>query len=378
MEVEFTEYQKMLRNSIHDFLTAECDKSKVRELEEDELGYSPEHWRKIADLGWLGLVIPEDYGGMGMTFQDLTIILEETGRNIFPSPFFCTMVGGCLPLLEAGNEEQKNEFLPKIVNGELIFSFALLEENGLYDAADINTTVVTKGDSFVINGTKLFVEMAHVADYLICATRTEEGGLPEDGITLFIVSAKTPGLHYEVIPTMGMDKLCEVRFEDVVVPKQNMLGEQNKGWPILENIIRKGAIAKCAESVGAMQACLDMSVAYAKERVQYERPIGAFQGLQWWMADMYVSCETSKYLLYKVAWMESLGLPCTKEVSAAKAYINEKCKWVVQKTVQLHGAIGTTRDHDAGLYFRRGKTASIAFGDTDYHREIVATTMGLS
>ncbi len=377
MEVEFTEDQRMLRKATSEFLVTECPKDKVRELEEDEAVYSPELWKKIADLGWLGLVIPEEYSGMGASFQDLTIILEQMGKNIFPGPFFCTVVEASFPILDAGSEEQKREFLPKIASGELIFTMTLLEASGVYDAYGVTTKAIAKGDGFVINGTKLFVEMAHVANYLICVTRTKEGASPEDGITLFIVDAASPGIHCEVMPTMGMDKLCEVRFEDVAVPRKNMLGELDKGWPIVEMVLRRGAIAKCAESVGGMQASFDMAVSYTKERVQYERPIGAYQALQHWMADMYIATETSKNLLYEVAWMESEGLPCAKEVAMAKAYVNECYKEVSRLAVRLHGAIGTTRDHDIGLYFRRGKTASIAFGDTDYHREIVASKIGL-
>ncbi|MDY7018967.1 MAG: acyl-CoA dehydrogenase family protein, partial [Chloroflexota bacterium] len=255
MEISFTEEQEMLRQTTRDFLTKECPKTEVRRLEEDEdKGYSTELWRGIAELGWMGLVIPEEYGGMGMTFQDLTIILEEVGRNILPGPFFCTVVEGIIPILDVGSEEQKKEYLPRIAGGEAIFTMALLETGGENNASGIAARAVPKNDSFIINGTKLFVEMAHIADYLICVTRTNERTSPEDGITLFIVDAKTPGIHYEVMPTIGMDKLCEVNFKDVVVPKKNVLGEIDKGWPIVTRVVRKAAIAKCAESIGGMQA----------------------------------------------------------------------------------------------------------------------------
>jgi alkylation response protein AidB-like acyl-CoA dehydrogenase len=229
----------------------------------------------------------------------------------------------------------------------------------------------------VINGTKLFVEMAHIADYLICVTRTKAVASPEDGITLFIVDAKNSGIHCEVMPTIGMDKLCEVRFENVAVPKKNMLGELDKGWPIVVKVLEKAAIAKCAESIGGLQASLDMTVAYMKERVQYERPIGAFQALQHMAADMLIRMETSKYLVYEAAWMESENLPCAKEVAMAKAYVNEAYKKVTERAVALHGGIGTTRDHDIGLYYRRAKAADIAFGDSDLQRESVASKIGL-
>ena len=367
----------MLRKTTSDFLANECPKTKVRELEEDEKGYSPEMWRKMADLGWMGLVIPEEYGGMGMTFQDLTIMLEQMGRNILPGPFFCTVVEGGLPILDAGSEDQKRNFLPKIASGEFIFTMAFLETSGTYKASGVATEAIPRGDDFIINGTKLFVEMAHIANYLITVTRTKQGASPEDGITIFVVDATTPGIHYEIIPTIGMDKLCEVRFENVAVAKKNMLGKLDKGWLIIQRVLEKGAIAKSAESIGGIQECLDMTVAYCKERVQYDRPIGAFQALQHMMADMWVALETARYLVYEAAWMESEGFPCAKEAAMAKAYVNEAYREVSRLAVRLHGGIGTTRDHDISLYYRRAKAADIAFGDSDFHREIVADKIGL-
>ena len=376
MDLRFTEAQEILRKMARDFLTTECPKTLVRELEQSEKGYSPELWKKMAELGWMGLIIPEEYEGMGYTFQDLTVLVEEIGRNILPGPFLSTITS-TFPILEAGTEEQKKEFLPQIARGELILTTALLETEGTFAATGITTKATAKGDNFIINGTKLFVEMAHVADYIICATRTKNGGAPEEGITLFIVDSKTPGIHREVIPTMAMDKQCEVRFEDVTVPKKNMLGNIDKGWAIIEMLLRKGAIVKCAESVGAVQTCVEMTVAYSKERVQYERPIGAFQALQHIMADMWTSMETARYLLYYVAWLESEGMPCAKQASMAKAYINEVYKNVSKWAVRLFGAIGTTYDHDIPLYYRRSKAADIAFGGTDFHKELVAQGIGL-
>ena len=377
MELEFTEEQEMLRKTVRDFLTTECPKTKVRELEEDEKGYSPEIWKGMADLGWMGLIIPEEYGGMGMTFQDLTIVLEEMGRNILPGPFFCTVIGGSMPIIDVGSEEQKKEFLPKIASGEKIYTLAFLEANAKYDASGINVKAMSKNDSFVINGTKLFVEMAHVADYIICVTRTKEEASPEDGITLFIVDAKTSGLHCEIMPTIGMDKLCELRFEDVVVPKKNMLGELDKGWPIAMKVLEKATIAKCVESLGGLQASHDMTIAYMKERIQYERPIGAFQALQHMAANMLIRVETSKYLICEAAWMESEHIPCAKEAAMAKAYVNEAYKEVTERAIALHAGIGTSREHDIGLYYRRAKAADVAFGGSDFQRDLVASKIGL-
>jgi alkylation response protein AidB-like acyl-CoA dehydrogenase len=377
MDLRLTETQEILKKMARDFLTTECPKTLVRKLEQSEEGYSPELWKKMAELGWMGLIIPEEYGGMGYTFQDLVVLLEEVGRNILPGPLIATITS-TFPILEAGTEEQKKELLPKIVQGELILTTALLEGEGVFDAYGIAVKATAKGNDFVINGTKLFVEMAHIANYMLCMTRTEDGSSPEKGITLFIVDSKTPGISCEVMPTTAGDKLCEVRFKDVNVPKKNILGKIHEGWPIVEMILRKGAVAKCAESLGAIETCVEMTVAYSKERVQYERPIGAFQAVQHKIADMWTAMETSRYLIYEAAWMESEGFPCAKEASMAKAYVNEIYKDVAKWAVRLHGAIATSADHDIPLYYRRSKAADIAFGSTDFHREIVAQKIGLA
>lgn len=374
MDLRFTEAQEILKKAARDFLTTECPKTLIRELEKSEKGYSPELWKKMAELGWMGLVIPEQYEGIGYTFQDLTVLLEEVGKNILPGPLITNVISS-FAIMEAGTEEQKKEFLPKISSGEMILTLALLEAEGTFEPSGISLKATPKGEDFTLNGTKLFVEMAHVANSMICVARTKEG--TDKGITLFLVDSKTPGIHCEVMPTIGADKLCEVRFENVSVPKKNMLGKIDAGWPIVEMMLRKGSIAKAAESVGAMQTCVDMTVAYSKERVQYERPIGAFQALQHLMANMWTSMQTSRYLVYQAASMESAGHPAAKEASLAKAYVNEAYKDVGQWAIRLHGGIATSYDHDIPLYYRRSLAATSAFGGTEFHRELVAQKIGL-
>ncbi|TET57392.1 MAG: acyl-CoA dehydrogenase, partial [Dehalococcoidia bacterium] len=242
MDLRYTEEQEILRQTARDFLATECPKTLVRELEQSERGYSPELWKKMAELGWMGLIIPEEYEGIGYTFQDLAVLLEEMGRNILPGPFVATITS-TFPILEAGTEEQKKELLPKIAQGELILTTALLESDGVFDASGIAVKATPKGDDFIINGTKLFVDVAHVASRIICVTRTKEGTAPEKGITLFIVESTTPGISCEVMPTTAQDKLCEVRLENVSVARKNVLGKIDEGWPIVEMMLRKGAIA---------------------------------------------------------------------------------------------------------------------------------------
>lgn len=371
MNLDFTDEQIMLKNSARNFLSAECPADKVRELEEDEKGYSPAMWKKMADLGWMGLVIPEEYDGMEMEFFDLIILLEEVGRSLLPGPFFSTVLLGSVPLVMAGSEEQKQEYLPMIANGEAIFTMALLEENASYTPSGINMKADASGDNYILNGTKFFAGYAHVADYIICAART--GG----GITLFIVDAKSPGLTCEVMPSIGEDKQCEVIFENVSVPKSSILGEVDKGWDIISEVLEKAAIAKCAEMVGGCEIALEMTNTYSKERIQYGRAIANFQVLQHYMANMLIHLETTRNLAYQAAWMKSEGMPCSELIAAAKDRANEAYKFITERGVHIHGAIGTTKEMDISLYFRRAVAASYAFGDTNHQREVIVTRLGL-
>jgi alkylation response protein AidB-like acyl-CoA dehydrogenase len=377
MNLDLTEEQEMLRTMARDFLAKECPKTLVRELEDDDKGYSPDLWRKMADLGWMGLVLPEEYGGMDMEYLDLIILIQEMGRNILPGPYFSTVVLASLPILWAGTDDQKQKFLPKIAGGDMILTMALHEPNARYDAAGVEAKASPQGDSFLISGTKMFVENAHIADHLICVTRTTAGASPEDGITLFLVDAKTPGITCEVVPTMADDKLCEVVFDNVSVPKENMLGQLDKGWDIVARALEHATMAKCAEMVGGAEAVLDMTLEYVKERVQYGKPIGSFQVIQHYCANMWTDVAASRNLLYKVAWDLGEGLPASAEIAMAKGWINQAYKFVTERAIQCHGAIGLTRDHDVGLYYRRAKAGELAFGDTDFQRELVARHMGL-
>ncbi len=377
MNFNFSEEQEMLKTMARDFLTDKCPKTLVREMEEDEKGYSPELWQEMVELGWMGLVFPEEYGGSGMSFLDLAVLLEEIGRACLPGPFFSTMVLGGLPILNAGSDEQKLEYLPKIAKGEAIFTLALTEASARYDASSIAVKATTDGDTYIINGTKFFVPDAHIADYLLCVARTTEQTEAESGITVFIVDARSPGISHTVLKTMAGDKLCEVVFDQVRVPKKNILGQPDQGWEVAQRIIEQAAVAECCIMVGAMQQALEMTVNYAKERKQYDRPIGSFQVIQHYCANMATDVDGSRFSTYEAAWKLNQGLSCTKEVAIAKAWTGEALERVITLAHQIHGAIGCTIDHDLQFYTRRGKAAALSFGDGDFYREIVAQEMGL-
>ena len=377
MDLSLSEEQEMLKKMARDFLSDKFPKTVVKEIEESEPGYSPELWSEMAELGWMGLVFPEEYGGGDMSFLDLAVLLEEIGRACLPGPYFSTVILGGLTILDVGSEEQKQEYLPKIANGEAIFTLALTESSARYDAAAIEVKATASDDAYILSGTKLFVPDAHIADYILCVARTDEKAKAEDGITIFIVDAKSPGISYTVLKTIANDKLCEVVFDKVRVPKENILGGLNQGWSEVRKIIERAAVAKCCEMVGCIQQALDMTIDYAKERKQYDRPIGSFQVIQHYCADMATDVEGTRLGTYQAAWMLKEGLPCTLEVAVAKAWAGEACQRVMALAHQIHGAIGCTIDHDLQYYTRRTKAAEVTFGDANFYRSIVAQEMGL-
>ena len=377
MDFSLTEEQEMLRDMARNFLATECPKSLVREMVEDERGYPPELWQKMADLGWLGLVIPEEYGGSGANLFDLAIILEEMGRALLPGPFLSTVVLGGLTLLEAGSNEQKQEFLSRLAKGDLLLTLALTEPSDKYSADGIQTKATQKNGTFYIQGTKLFVPDAHVSDYLICAARTEETEVAEDGVTLFLVDSKTPGIACTLLKTIAGDKQCEVIFDNVKVPSKSILGSLNKGWPVIEKVMEKAAVARCAQMLGGMRQVLEMTVDYAKTRMAFGRPIGSFQAVAFPCADMLTDVEGAAFITYEAAWRLGQGLPATQEAAMAKAWISEKFRAATTVSHEIHGAVAFEDTHDLGLYFKCAKAWELSLGDADFHLDIIAKAVGI-
>jgi len=376
MDFGLSEEQVMLKTSARDFLENECPKQLVREMMEDDRGYSLDLWKKMADLGWLGLVFPEEYDGVGSGFLDLAVLLEEMGRALVPGPFIPTVVLAGRPILAAGTPEQKRRFLPGIARGESILTLALTEADGRLDAGGINTAARLDKDDFIIEGTKLFVPDAHVADYFLCVARTAAGNTPEEGITLILVDARTPGVHIEVLNTLAGEKLCEVIFRHVIVPKENVLGEIDNGWPIVESILVEASVAECCWIAGGARWALEDNIQYAKDRIQFGRPIGSFQIIQHKCVDMTGEVEGATSIAYYAAWAVSESDPeAPLAASVAKAYCSDIYKHVTAEGIQIHGGVGFTWDHDMHLYYRRAKSSEVAWGDSHYHRELVARTL---
>ncbi len=374
MNYELNEEQRMIKDSANRFLAESCSSDFVRKMEEDEKGYTPEFWNKMAELGWMGLPFPEEVGGSGMTFFDLAVLLTEMGYFCAPGPFFSTVVLGGLAVLEAGSDEQKKRILSELAVGNRILTLAWLEESGSWGPAGIQFRAKPEGGGFSLSGTKLFVPDAHVADTILVAARTGDG--PEE-VSLFEVDAKASGVGITLLDSFGGDKLCEVAFEDVKVPEENLLGAAGGAWPVLKNTLLKAAVGKAAQMDGASQMALKFAVDYVKERVQFGKLIGTFQAVQFHCADMLTYADTIHFMTCHAAWKIAEGLPFEEEASMCKAWVSDSHRSLVGLSHQVLGGVAFMEEHDLQLYYRRAKAAELAFGDASLHRERVAQSMGL-
>ncbi len=366
MNIDFNEEQEMLKKMAREFLTTKCPGVLVREMIEDERGYPPSLWKEISELGWVGLAFPSKYGGADGSFLDLSILLEEMGRACFPGPFFSTVVLAGMAILHGGTEEQKKELLSKLCKGELIATLALTEAEFNFDSSGVKMKAVAEGDSFILNGTKMFVTDAHIADLLICAARTN------NGITVFLVDGKSPGIQTTLLKAVDGSKLCEVAFKNVKVPAKNMLGKLDKGWEIIDKILPLAAVARSAEMLGGAQRILELTIQYSNDRRQFGRLIGTFQAIQHHCANMAIDVDGMKMTTYQAAWMLSENLPSRKEVAIAKGWASDAFKRVALLGLKVHGGMGFMEDHDISIFYRKALTYENSFGDAEFHRKAIA------
>jgi alkylation response protein AidB-like acyl-CoA dehydrogenase len=379
MNFGFSEEQELLRATARKFFENECPSTFVRDRMAEPAGMTDDFWTKLAEQGWLGLVYPEDVGGVGLGFVDLTVLMEEMGRASMPGPFFSTVLLGGLAVLEGGSSAQKKEWLSKVAAGQAKLALAWTEPSARWDAAGVTVTAREAGSGFTLSGTKLFVLDAHLADAIVVVARTRESARPEDGITLFLVPRNTPGIEVKLLPTMDQTrKQCEVTLKDVRVPADAILGGKDQGWAPLQRVVDRATVALCAEMCGGAQRVLDMTTEYAKIRIAFGKPIGAYQGVKHRAADMLVEVENAKSLTYYAAWAVDENSPeASLAVSMAKAYVSDAFRRVAGAGIQLHGGIGFTWEHDLHLYFKRAKNSEFTFGDATYHRERVAQLINL-
>jgi alkylation response protein AidB-like acyl-CoA dehydrogenase len=379
MDFSLTEEQEMLRTSARDFLENECSEAVVRETIRRQEGYSPDIYRKIAGLGWLGLIFPEQYGGAGMSLLDLAVLYEEMGRAMYISPHLSSVVLSGLTILDAGTDAQKQELLPRIASGDLVVSPALAEPESSWDGTawepgGVSVKATADSGDYVIDGIKLFVHDAHVADYVLCVARTREGGADGDGVTLFLVDAKSPGITCTPLKTMsGNHKQSEVVLDKVRVPASNIIGELHGGWAPLARAMQTGNVMLCAEMTGAGQKILEITVDYAKTRMQFDMPIGIQQFVQEHCVQLVADVDTSRWLTYLAAWKLSEGQPADFDVAVAKAWTSEHNERACWRSHQVFAGVASTEALGVmPLYTRFGNVSQYYLGGVEHHLKTIA------
>jgi alkylation response protein AidB-like acyl-CoA dehydrogenase len=367
----FSEEQEELRKSVRRFLEDKSPETEVRRLMETDEGFDAAVWSQMGEqLGLQGLAIPEEHGGSGYTYVELTVVFEEMGRALLCAPYFSTVALAANALLASGDDSAQKEYLPGIAAGETIATVALTEPSGRWDESGVEATASKSGDGWTLSGTKSYVIDGHTASLILVAARTDAG------VSLFAVDGDASGLTRTALPTMDQTRK-QAKLDLDGVPGR-LVGADGGGWAVLQKTLDLAAVALAAEQVGGAQRCLEMSVDYAKERVQFGRPIGSFQAIKHKCADMLLEVESAKSAAYYAGWAaaeDNDELPVV--ASLAKAYCSDAYFHAAAENIQIHGGIGFTWEHPAHLYFKRAKSSELMLGDPTYHRELLAQRIGL-
>ena len=369
MDFELSDDQNLLKDSVERFVKDNYSPDARAKLADTELGFSRDHWKKMAELGWLGLPFSEDVGGFGGTAVDTMIMMESMGRGLVLEPFLSTVVLGGGLVAEAGSKAQIEAIIPEVIEGNMMLAFAYAEPQSRFNLNDVETTASKSGDGYVLNGHKSVVYHGTTADKIIVSARTSGDSRDEAGISLFIVDNDAPGLSRRDYRTIDGQRAADFMLENVNVGAGALLGEEGRAFPVIEKMTDYAIAALCAEAVGAMQAANEITNEYMKQRKQFGTPIGKFQVLQHRMVDMYMEAEQSKSMSDMVAMKLDLGdeMERRKAVSATKAQVGKAAQFVGQQSVQLHGGMGMTDEYSIGHYFKRLTTIEMLFGNTDYH-----------
>jgi len=369
MDFDFDQDQLMLRDSVREYLRNECPPEFVRSMSEHPLGYSKEMWKGMAELDWLGLTFPEEYGGLGLGMVELALVLEEMGRAVFPGPYFASVVLAGAALMMSGSPAQKSKYLSAIAKGDLVATFGMLEESVDWGAGSVRMKAEEKGGGYVLNGMKRFVPFAHAADVIIVPARTSDR---DEGLSLFLVDRNSRGLSLSGMTSIDLtNKASELKFDSVAVPQENRLGQHDSAWQVIEGVLETAAVAASAEMLGCSRKAMEMSVEYAKMREQFGQPIGAFQAIKHKCAEMFLEVENSHSAVYYAAWaQDAKSDDAALAASAAKAYVGEAARKVCGEAIQVHGGIGFTWEIDLHLYFKRAKHYELMYGDANHHREL--------
>jgi pimeloyl-CoA dehydrogenase small subunit len=367
MDFSLSEEQQLLKDSVDRFVREEYEFDKRRALIASDDGYSDDNWAKMAELGWLGASLPEEYGGYGGGPVETMVVMEAFGRGLVVEPYFATVVMGGNFLIRSGDETLKQNLLPKLAEGKLKMAFAYAEKQSRYDLHEVEFKAEKKGDDFVLNGEKGVVFHAASADKIVVSARTSGGSRDEKGITVFLVDAGVDGLSRRDYPTVDGLRASELAFSNVTA--EAVLGEVDNGLPLIEMVVQHGIAAISAEAMGCMDVLLDTTNEYLKTREQFGQPIGKFQVLQHRMADMFIKCEEARSMCYLATMRldETDALERAKTTAATKVQVGESARFVGQQSVQLHGGMGMTDELSVGHYFKRLTMIDTMFGDYNYH-----------
>ena len=370
MDFGFSEEQELLRAEVRKFLDQECPLPEVRKLAETPEGFSRSQWERIGELGWLGLALPEEHGGAGLGWVDLAVVLEETGRTLFPSPLVATQLASAA-IAREGDAAQRRRWLSALGRGSAIGTVAIQEASDRADAEGVALEARPDGSGWRLTGEKLFVPDAQNADLLVVAFRT---GPAPGALALGVIERGAPGVSVEAHALLDATRRAgRVLLDGARVSREALLGAPGAAGPAIANLLDRGALAVSAAAAGAAAAALALTVRYAKQRIQFGQPIGRFQGVKHPLAEMHVDVESMRSLVYYAAWLLDERSPeAALAVARAKAWASEAFARIGIDAIQLHGAIGYTWEYDAQLYLKRAKSTRPAFGDAAWHYERVA------
>ncbi|MFQ5666396.1 MAG: acyl-CoA dehydrogenase family protein [Candidatus Binatia bacterium] len=370
MDLDFTEEQAMLRQTVRSVCERYARIERVRALEDDPIGYHQDLWKQMAELGLLGLILPEQHGGSGQSMIEAAILYEELGRALVPSPHFVSTVLGAGALLRAASDEQKKAWLPKIVSGEAILTPAWLEPNNGYGPRGVQLQTSWDGNSYCLAGTKRHVAFARAATRLLVPVRTGGG---EQDIDLLLVDPASPGVELTQQYSLASDTQYKVAFHDVRVPSVDRIGAPRSGWSTWHDVMLEAIILLAAQASGGSERALDMTVQYSKERHQFGKPLGAFQALAHYMADAATAVDGARTLVYEAAWACAQGKPIARLAPMAKLFACQTFRDVTAMAQQIHGGMGFSVEYDVQLYFRRAKQLQLSWWDSRYLEELIAS-----
>jgi len=370
MDLSYSSEQTQLKDSVERFVKDNYPLDTRRKLSASEQGFSRDNWKTYAELGWLGVALPEEYGGIGGTAVETMIIMEGIGRGLVLEPYLSTCILGATAVLAGGSDAQKKAILPAVAEGKMMLALAQAEKQSRFDLHDVALSAKKSGKGFSLNGHKAVVLHAASADKIVVVARTSGGTRDTDGITLFLVDQGAKGLTRRDYRTIDGLRASELTFADVQVGADAMLGTEGKGLALLEQVVDHGIAAVCSEAVGAMHVLHDTTLEYLKTRQQFGRPLGTFQVLQHRMTDMFMAYEQSRSMAMMVNLKLDEGeVERKKAASAAKVQIGKAGRFVGQQSVQLHGGMGMTDELNVGHYFKRLTMIDTQFGNTDWHLE---------